>query len=334
MRKRENVLNPHLRMGIILKVIGGIRVIRERKRRVDEFRRLEESVMAITSEIDELRGRLKNKYKRRSALTAEIETAKRTAKRSAERSFRRVVYSLAGAADRDRARQGIRRNYALFAMDALNRDIEAKEKRVAERIAQRTEWQHLLEAERPDATREIRELSTYAKTRSPKSKDAVAYYLDADRTYTLLAQACGSGRLYYDTLKDLYRRTEGASRIAKRKLGENPGWEIVLQDAYTDVGQKWSETAECTQVEFLVDIDTLREVGYPLPHTAGKIAFSQYLFDTTVTSRAATRKGDELHALLGQAVDELAEFLLALEKDKQDKRKQRDQAAERAGLPQ
>lgn len=307
-------------------------MIRDRKARIDAFRRLEEESVYKKCEADELRSRLKNKYRRREGLLVEIRQSKETARRASERSFRRVVHSIAGSADRDAAKQGIRRNYALDSLGAMNREIEQMERLTVQSMKERVDSRNRLEEDRPYADELLRELKDFVRSLHPEKKKAVETYLQADRRRILLEAVCAAGNAYYKKLKALSSRMQGASRLAAKPLGKNPGWEMLLQEAYTVQGMEMSESAESLQIQLITKLhasETMLHTKYPI---AGKIAFSPYLFESTFTSLLATRRGDELKRLLDTALNETAELLLSIEQEKEEAVAQWEKALEDAGL--
>lgn len=308
-------------------------MIRERKARIDIFRRLEEESVLKKCEVDEIRRRLKSKYQRREGLMTEIEQAKRSAKKASKRSLRRFVNSIAGNADRDFAKQSIRRNYALDSLEKMNRDIEIMEKRAVLCIRERAEIRSKLSKEKSDIDGDIREVKNYVRSLRPNKKNAVQDYLDTDRKRILLEQVCTSGNLYYRKLKELSSRVSGASRMAKNPLGKNPRWEILLQEAYFSQGNRMSQDAETLQLDFVIKLNTLEIMNHTHYRTGGKIAFSPFLFDTTLTQLLAKRQGDRLKKLLEKGLNETAELLLQLEKEKAEAIRCWQVAVDESGMP-
>lgn len=291
-------------------------MIQERKRAVDAYDRTEEACIAKKSFYDEIRSRLRNMYRRREGFWAEVQSAKRASANANTKSVRSFVHKIAGKSNQDIAKTGIRRHYSQLAYETLLKEIVSLEDEAHELLADRQICRKELGEDRKSVQVICRELTDYAKALHPNARTGLSEYRATQRKYVLLERVCRSGFLYYQELKEVYRRIQGAKRIASRPLGERLFWEIALQEAYSAQGEEMSKTAERLQIEFLADLRTLAAMTGIDPNLKGKIAFSPYLFETTVTARLTQRKGDALSELLDKAMDESAELLYDLEVEK------------------
>lgn len=291
-------------------------MIQEKRQAVDAYDRQEEACVAKKSFYDEIRSRLRHMYKRREGFWAEVRDAKRASINANNKSVRSFLHKIAGKTNEDIAKTGIRENYSQFAYEMLLKEIAELEEEARVLLADRQSCRKMLEDERESVQKTHRELADFAKALHPNARTGLLEYRSAQREHALLTQVCRSGFLYYQELKEVYRRVQGAKRLARRPLGERPFWEIALQEAYLAQGEEMSKTAERLQIEFLADLRTLAAMTGIDPNLKGKIAFSPYLFETTVTARLTQRKGDALSELLDKAMDESAELLYDLEVEK------------------
>ena len=307
-------------------------MIRQRKAAIDAYARREENSAVIKSEYEEIKSRLQLKYKRKEGMQKEVLLSRKDAGKAYRRSVRRAVHTVAGTAEREQTKQSIRRNLAVHMLETLHHDIETMENRANDLIRYRRLLDRALEDDRAPYEQEVRELKAYAASRNPDEEAAVDRYLDADRRLTLLEQVCKAGGAYYERLVELSKRAEGPARLAGRKLGKMPAYDRMLQDAYMNTGETWSDSAENLQILFMSDLRALETMTGHEAQIAGKIAFSELLFDTTLTAALTRRQGNKAQALLDRAVDETAQLLYDLEQEKADARTERDAAADAAGL--
>ena len=307
-------------------------MILERRAFLESLAKEEEQLVFLQARKELLQRILKNKYSLRDGIDRDRQVARQRALPSWERTARGALFSLAGRKDERKAKSGIRHNFAADVQAKLIDDIPRIEEEVRDLIRLHSSSKKAFSASREQKEQTQDELLHYVATHRDDPKQALKDYRESDRAYRLLSAAAESGRTYYTYLRALRKQLLGAAATAKRPLGRRPYFDILLQRAYTRQSEDWSASAETLQLDFLTDLHTLKKMTTRSYPTAGQIAFSPYFFDTTMTRLLTMRRGDELHALLETAANQLAALLLALETDRRQAKEDRDRCAEGAGL--
>lgn len=307
-------------------------MISERREFLETVAKEEEQLVSLQARKELLTTSLKNKYAIRDGVEKDLQVARDNAVPTLRNKTRQFLFEAAGKKGEQKALSGIRHNYAAHLQERLRAVVPVLEEEVRSLITLRADTAKALDTRREEVEQTRRELVDYIGALREDPKEALAAYQKASRTHRLLANASESGHTYLAYLEGLQKQFLGAAATARRPMGAHPYFDILLQRAYTRQGELWSASAEILQFEFLTDLRTLDAMTPHKYRTAGQIAFSPLFFDNTLTRLLTLRKGDELHTLLEQAIQEVRQLFARITGAREEAAAELKNRAEAAGL--
>lgn len=307
-------------------------MIRQRKEAVERYYEAQEQLKYIEYLYQEMRDRLKKMYAMRSGAMAQSRFAREKELQSSGKTLRSFVNHLSGRYEERVVKARIENNFAMTRERGLAEEILSMEDALRVLVEERKEQRERLKESKEAYKTARQELEDYIQTRDIDAPYTLEEYEEQQRKVRLFTKTCQKGNAYYTAVKEVDQRIQGSRLLARKPLGKKPGFEVHLQNAYTEQAKKWTVNAERLQMEFVAQARLLEHYTGETFEEAGKIAYSSYLFGTTTQKLLTRRRGEELYRLLQDVKDQLATQLLEWETEKQQIVTKRNTIAEAIGL--